>query len=112
MYSIETMASTFLIINLGHTLKSFSTTDHCIQIEQPPGSPHSYCLLDSTLATIHCSGNLFAVDEATESFIVTVWQKIAGTIPLTGITIIAVQDHSYFYSPDDAMEDEQFWDVF
>ena len=47
-------------------------------------------VLDSNPTKIDCSGRVFAIEEATNSFMVTVWQEIMGILPLTPISIRAI----------------------
>jgi hypothetical protein len=41
-------------------------------------------------ATIHASGYVFATDKDSDSFLVTVWPKIHGILPLSPLTIRAM----------------------
>lgn len=53
----------------------------------PFGSPSPANLLDVAPATIHCTGYVFVVDDTSDSFVVTTWQVIHGSIPLNPLTI-------------------------
>ena len=47
-------------------------------------------VLNSNPTKIDCSSHVFAVEEATDLFMVTVWQEIMGIPPLTPISIHAI----------------------
>ena len=60
----------------------------------PFGSPSPANLLDIAPATIHCTGYVFVVDDTSDSFVVTTWQIIHGSIPLNPLTIRGVMSAS------------------
>ncbi|KAN0135909.1 hypothetical protein V8E53_006361 [Lactarius tabidus] len=104
----------------------FSLIGDILTIQAPLDCPHPCAIVNALPATIDCSGYVFVTDDATESFLVTVWQNITGTMPLTplivrgiifrgelvgienGITVVAVCDHSYFNFLDEAVDESQF----
>ena len=53
----------------------------------PLGSPSPATLLDVAPATVQCSGYVFVVDDTSDSFLVTTWQTIHGSVPLNPLTI-------------------------
>lgn len=65
-------------------------TANVFQIESPNGPRLLVSIFWSTPTKIDCSGNVFATDETTDSFVVTVWQEIWGIPPLTPFTIRAI----------------------
>ena len=44
-------------------------------------------MLDVAPASIYCTGYVFVVDHSSDSFVVTTWQTILGSVPLNPLTI-------------------------
>ncbi|KAN0137728.1 hypothetical protein V8E53_004484 [Lactarius tabidus] len=68
----------------------FSFIGDLITVDRPLGSLQVYHFINVAPATVHCSGYVFLVDESSHSFLVTVWQKIVGIVPLTPLTVRAI----------------------
>ena len=58
-----------------------------LQLSPPVGSPSPANMLDVAPATIHCTRFVFTVDDCSDSFVITTWQIVHGSIPLNPLTI-------------------------
>ena len=63
------------------------TYNNIIQMSEPLGHPSPANLLDVAPATVHCTGHIFVIDASSNSFLVTTWQIIHGSVPLNPLTI-------------------------
>ena len=66
------------------------TYNNIIQMSEPLGHPSPANLLDVAPATVHFMGHVFVVDTSSNSFLVTTWQIIHGSVPLNPLMICGI----------------------
>ena len=60
---------------------------YILQMSRLQGSQSPMNMLNVAPASINCTGYVFEIDRSSDSFLVTTWQLIHGSIPLNPLTI-------------------------
>ena len=63
---------------------------YVLQMSWPCGSQSPTNMLDIAPASINCTGYIFEIDHASNSFLVTTWQLIHSSIPLNPLMICGI----------------------